>query len=176
MGVWRSEAYRALFQIPEYVTMHQNGLKNCTRVMEEIFARLSGVVTDEGFDCKGLQDITTTAAKLASKIATASDRYSMKYSFRPSHSTEARQLYTNMLGDYSLIDIETGQTVTSAFTITSRKDGRVGEMLAVILPALERVQEDVMAVIVVKSTILVRFDQPVQRKGRAKAKGKGESM
>lgn len=149
--------------------MKESGLKACTQLVDDIFRTLAVLVTDDGIDSDGLHAITLRAADLGSQIATSSDRYSLEYYFVPGDTKATRQLHHSMADSRNLIDVQTGQRVSSAFEISYGKDGNVGEMLAVIFPALEHINRDGKVKLICKPTVLAKFCSPVTRK----AKGRG---
>ena len=149
--------------------MEESGLKACTKMMGDIFRSLAVRTTDDGIDSDGLHAITLRAAELASQIATSSNQYTLEYYFVAADPKDTRQLDLGTAHSYNLIDVKTGQPVSSAYEVTYGKDGKAGEVLAVVFPALEHRDRDGKVKVICKPTVLAKFCSSVMRK----AKGRG---
>ena len=72
-----------------------------------------------------------------------------------------------------MIDITTHKIIKPDSVLKVAEDGRIGEEMLVVSPALLRAQKDGGQVLVSKPTRLVKLDEPMGKRPRAVAKALG---
>ena len=108
-------------------------------------------------------------AELAHNIRLSPFSYDFPASFKPNDSAKSRVLRSEDLGKYKLMDAQTGQPIRGPSSVVVGKDGRAGEKLCVIQPALvRRGINGAKDVTLVKATVLASFDSPTLRRGKAR--------
>jgi hypothetical protein len=113
--------------------------------------------------------IVTEAAELSRSIRLSPAFYEFEIDFVPRDSMHSRVLYGADLERYKAVDNASGQPIRGVKNVVIGINGRIGEKLCVIHPALKRrgksVEKDV---VLVPTTILVKLDLPAIPRGKAK--------
>ncbi|KIY00569.1 uncharacterized protein Z520_03232 [Fonsecaea multimorphosa CBS 102226] len=110
------------------------------------------------------REIVKEAADLANNIRQSMAEYA--FDFRVGSAV----LFEEKVKNFTVIDCGTGSTLSSSAVPIPGPDGRVGEILFLVYPAFVRKSTgSSKEIVLVKPTILVKFDQPVPRGKRSKS-------
>ena len=137
----------------------EEGVMNCLAAIRDM--ECSGGA--EQMQCR---QFVNEAADLAKNIRQSMAQYDFEYDITPGLSNEDVALAANDLKKYKIIDSRTGSLLRSSASPIAGPDGRVGEALFVVHPAFVRNATDSsQKIVLVKSTIVARFDEPVPARG-----------
>ena len=135
--------------------------------LDEIVAHLEVVVEEHGsidFDAGVCRKTITRAADLAHNIRLSTTEYRFEFHFDPKTPSKDRVFFIQDLDRFNVVDCKTAQPLPRSSSVNADENGRVGEMISTIHPALQRKGhnggEDLE---LIKATVLVRFDREVQR-------------
>ncbi len=121
-------------------------------------------------ECRG---IVADVGELGSSIRQSIDTYEFERPFDFAGPVEKRALQVGDLQKYKVMDERTGSMLPSSVTPRTGPDGRVGEVIFVVHPEFIRISGKTQEkIILAKSTIVVKFDQEVPRRGQGKASTK----
>jgi hypothetical protein len=111
------------------------------------------------FRSEGLRNVFRDAADLARNIRLSQ----ANYQYAGSCNT-VETLFLDEVRRFQIIDQASAQPVRTSDTVTGRRDGRIGEKLCVVQPALVRKGKNGgRDITLVRATILCNLDQPVVR-------------
>ena len=123
------------------------------------------------------KNVVVEAAELAKNIRLSVASCWFVFEFPAKDPPNGRILFSADLEDYIVINLATGQPIRGVQTIIAGPDGRVGEVLCCIHPALKRKGgKNGKDIVVAKATILVKFDYAPAKRGTRKAKESSASV
>ncbi len=110
------------------------------------------------------------AAELATDIKESMLIYGFEDSLEPPNGNGVRVITIHDLKNCIVIDSRTGQALYSSANPVTGPGGRVGEVLFCLFPAFVRISADGnKKIVLVKATVVVKFDQPVPRAKKNKS-------
>ncbi|OQU95465.1 hypothetical protein CLAIMM_01667 [Cladophialophora immunda] len=114
-------------------------------------------------DPMACRQIVKEAADLANNIRQSTAEYEFDF-------TVDSQLIEEKVKDFMIIDCDTGSTLGYSAVPVAGPGGRVGHVLFLVYPAFVRKSADSSKrIVLVKPTIVVKFDQPVRRGKKSKS-------
>ena len=136
-----------------------------------VFTSLLPVEQRAAFRGQDLRKLFTEAADLATNIRLSPTTYL----FSSEHDL-GEPLFTGDIQGLKIINQASGQPIRSLDIIEATQDGKIGEKLCVVHPALVRKgKESGDDITLVKPTVLCNFDCPVTRRKKTKDRA-GEAM
>ena len=132
-----------------------------------LLSRLLGPGKAAKFNLGGLRKIVCQAAELRNMITTSTQLYRFEYPFRPNDDAEKRILCRGHDENFHFVDVRAGQRVPKTAKIFWDCDGEGGESLCIIFPVLQLLKKDGSVRVLEKASVLVKFHQPIDRKGDA---------
>lgn len=112
--------------------------------------------------------ITLPAIALATKHRLSTSSYILTSRlFTNRDPAKATHAFVYEIKDSSMVDIATEKVLRPDSVLKIAEDGRIGEEMLVVTPALLRVQGDGKSkMLVCKPRILVKLDEPMQKRGK----------
>lgn len=132
--------------------------------LEETLRMLVPADQTMAFRSEELRNVFRDAADLAKNIRLSQANYQYVGSCKTGET-----LFLDEVRRFKIIDQTSAQPVRNSDTMTGRQDGRIGEKLCVVQPALVRKGKNGgRDITLVKATILCNFDHPVVRPKKTK--------
>ncbi|CAD6591487.1 MAG: hypothetical protein ASARMPREDX12_005190 [Alectoria sarmentosa] len=165
---WRSETLRGLLQMSNFVEEQNRHAKMASETLSEALSALvSKPANDESSFEELHKQIILPAIQLATKLRLSTTDYRLifhPFTRDPSKSTTA---YHYEIQNSSMMDIMTHKIIRPDSILKVAEDGRIGEEMLVVSPALVRNQRDGNGrVMVCKPTVLIKLDEPMGKRSR----------
>jgi hypothetical protein len=159
VNMWRAATLRALLHAPVEVANRQDRLATLIGDMAYMLGPLFNNTSKQVKAIDKFQlRIMNPAADLAILMRTSPATYCFESAFAPSTETQATSILRKDLGLSNMIDAESGRAIKASRTLHFKNDGKFGEELCIIHPALichgKRGQEMRLR----KATTLVKLD------------------
>lgn len=167
---WRSEALHGLLKVDGFAAARQrHGVALANSIYSALARMVSGdaaIVPQEGW--KELhKQVVSPAIELATAIhvSTAEYHFARHLSSKPLERQET--VYRDEIQHYQLVDDATHRIIRPDSALKIGEDGRIGTELFVISPGLLRHKEGDQKAIISRPTVLVKLDQPMEKRGRS---------
>ena len=165
---WRSETLRGLLKIADFNDEQNRQAKTASQTLS---SALSSLISDSPIDKADAgslhQQIILPAMHLANQLRLATTDYRLifrPFTRDPSRSSTA---YHHEIPNSSMVDVATHKIIRPDSVLKIGEDGRIGEEMLVVSPALVRdPKEGKGKVLVCKPTVLVKLDEPMGKRGR----------
>lgn len=166
---WRSETLRGLLQMPNFLSEQNRQAKLASQTLT---LALSALVSSSPNGNPSLEEelhkqIIQPAMQLATKLRLSSTDHRLTFhpfTRDPGRSTTA---YHYEIQNSCMMDIMTHKIIRPDSILKIAEDGRIGEEMLVVSPALVRDQKDAKGkVMVCKPTLLVKLDEPMGKRSR----------
>ena len=163
---WRSEALHGLLKSDGFVAARAEQSEVVAKSLYSALAHMLGG-TDVTVPEEGWKDLHKQVVLPAVSLSTAI-RVSMEdYHFVPRLFCKAPEtaniIYHNEIQHYQLIDNGTHKIIKPDSSLKINEDGRIGNKLLIVSPALLRKKDSDHSVIISKPTILIKLDQPMEK-------------
>ena len=135
-----------------------------------LLKQLKGTDCQDGADHDQCHQIVAEAADLDNNFRLSAADYRFHFHYGYGATSDDQVLKAENLKESKIIDCKTGAPLRSSAKPIAGGDGRVGEVLFVVHPAfIRKSSESSQKIVLVKPTIVVKFDQPVPRGGKGAA-------
>ena len=126
---------------------------------------LDATVPEEGW--KDLhKQVVLPAIELATAIRVSMVDYHFVARLFRKGPEKQNAIYHNEIQHYQLIDNATHKIVRPDSSLKIANDGRIGDELLILSPALVRKKDEDHSTIISKPTILIKLDQPMEKRNR----------
>lgn len=163
---WRSETLRALSQIPEF---KESQREEAVSVSKSLYKALSYLIpTADNKDAwKELHDhIVNPAVQVGAnmRLSTETYRTTSRLAGKPSDQTS---MFNHEVQRCNMIDLSSHKIIRPDSMLKVGDDGRIGELMLVVQPALIRTPREAGPnAVLCKPSMLVRLDEPMGRKSK----------
>jgi len=128
---------------------------------------LPGVVESEPSQKNLYQKIIEPAVDLAVKIQTSAAEYHFNPRIAKKGPAARRSITSSDIQDFKMVDIKSGKRLKMDSQVVPNNNGRIGDQILILTPALIRCQPGSMSVRLSQQAILVELDNPLGRRGRS---------
>lgn len=167
---WRSEALQGLLKVDVFTAMRTEQAESLARSLYSALAYMLGgsdaPVSHDGWEELHKQ-VVLPAVDLATTIRISMADYHFLAQLFKKAPEKANTIYHNEIQHYQLIDNATHKIVRPDSAIKIANDGRIGNELLIVSPALMRQKDDGHKTIVSKPTIIIKLDQPMEKRNKA---------
>lgn len=172
---WRSETLLGLLQMDHF---REEQSRQAHLASQTLSAALSSLVSTSTSDPHDLhQQIILPSVRLASQLRLSARDYRLifhPFSLRGSSSAASARnnnnnnspAYGYEIANSRMVDLATHKVIRPDSALKVGEDGRIGEEMLVVAPALVREGGGGGRVMVCKATVLVRLDEPMGKRGR----------
>ena len=166
---WRSETLRGLLKMDSFL---EEKTRQARLAAQSLSSALSTLISDPSNEKHSPSELFSQIIQPAIALATALRLSTTGYRlvFHPfiRDPSKATTAYNYEIQNSSMIDLMTHKIIRPDSVLKIADDGRLGEEMLVVSPALVRDQRDGRGkVMVCKPTVLVKLDEPMGRRGRA---------
>ena len=137
------------------------------QMLEIIIAHFKTILpsnSEVDFDVQECHKIIAAAADLAHNIRMSTVSYTYGTILEPAAPVDQRFMFIDEVKTFTVINSSTGQPLKASSMFDTAQDGKIGEKLCVLHPALTRRGtgggEDIT---IIKATVVVKFDQEVKK-------------
>ncbi|KAJ9606960.1 hypothetical protein H2200_008971 [Cladophialophora chaetospira] len=168
--LWRVDMQRTLSTLESAKKRYEEELGTIVSSMTKCLDATREMECQGGSEMTECRQIVLGAADLARNIREAAGNYDFRFDFMPENEPEERVLGIEDLKKYKVVDSMTGSPLRSSAVPITSQGGRVAEVLFVVHPAFVKMAtRSSQEVVLVKATIVVKFDHPVPRGGKTKS-------
>ena len=172
---WRSETLRGLLQMPTFIEEQNRQARLAT---DALSAALNALVspsadsprpTHENNDSEDLHtQIILPSIQLANKLRLSTVDYRLLFRPFARDPGKASTAYHYEIPNASMVDLQTHKVIRPDSGLKVGDDGRIGEDVLVVSPALVRDSKDGGRgkVLVCKPTVVVKLDEPMGKRSR----------
>lgn len=165
---WRSETLRGLSQMVDF---REEQRAQAISAAKFLHAALSYLLPDAEPKKGGWRDlldhIIQPAIQVSTSMRMSTATYRMTSRMAGKHADQASTMYVQELQRCHMMDVASHKIVRPDSALKVAEDGRIGEQLFVLQPALVRSHKDGGGNLVLcKPTMLVRLDEPMGRKNK----------
>lgn len=165
--MWRVDLVRTLNILDPAKDAQKAEILSIAASMIRCLGDLRTMECQGGADQNQCHQIVSEAAALANNVGQSMERYAFEFDFMPKDEPEKAVLKIEDLRKYKIIDSRNGMALRSSALPVAGPDGRVGKALFVVFPAFVRNStKSGQKLVLAKSTIVVKFDQPVPSRGK----------
>lgn len=166
---WRSEALHGLLKVDDFATARNEQGNALAKALYSALAHMLGgadiTVPEEGW--KELhKQIVLPAIELATAIRVSMVDYHFAVRLFNKAAEKQHTIYHNEIPHYQLVDNATHKVVRPDSVLKIAEDGRIGEELLVVSPALMRKKDEDHRAIICRPTILLKLDQPMEKRSK----------
>lgn len=155
---------RVLAQNEALVSGHNQYLEDQCQRLAAVLVKFLPAGQKTNFRLDRLLKIFEEASDLAHEMRLSPRSYAFDIAFRFSASNRDRVLFYGDMAKYRIINTATCQALRKSDLVAVAQDGRIGEKLCVVHPALVlRRGIEQGNIVLTKATILARLDYPVNR-------------
>jgi hypothetical protein len=166
--MWRVDLYRTLDVLESAKEERNKGLQQLDAILLKYVADLRGMEVRSGVDRVQCRQFIEEAADLSKHIRQSMTQYDFEWDIAPQGLETTQAVTADQLKQVKIIDSRTGSLLRSSASPIAGPDGRVGELLFVVYPAfVRRATESSQKIVLTRATVVVKFDQPVPRKGKS---------
>lgn len=138
---------------------------------QTLSSALSALVCESAMDSESMEElhkqIILPAVQLATKLRLSTTDYRLIFHPFTRDPSKATTAYHYEIQNSSMIDIMTHKIIRPDSVLKVAEDGRIGEEMLVVSPALVRDQKERNGkVMVCKPTVLVKLDEPMGKRSR----------
>ena len=169
MGAWRADVQRALRLDSNVQSERVEWLRGVDKTIGAILTKLMPQGRQSDYEVQSFGTLSTECEDLAANIRLSNASYTFIAEFCANNTPESRILYERDLRQYRVLNEATGQPIRGEKSVQVGLDGRVGEKLCVVHPAMVRCgQSGESGLTLIPATILVKLDMPEVRRGKMK--------
>ena len=129
-------------------------------ILVEIFSRLLPSICAEDLDLAGALRLTCAAARFATSVKTSATAYQLHFPCQADDLIGSRLITARNSHHYQVINAANGLPIPKSKALLPSANGEIGEILAVLHPALIKRQElPKSSVLLVKAVVLVKLNQ-----------------
>lgn len=166
---WRSEALHGLLKVDDFVAARSEQGDALAKSLYSALAHMLGGA-DVTVQAEGWKELHKQVVLPAIDLATAIRVSMVDYQFVTHLFDKAPEkqhtIYRNEIQHYQLIDNATHKIIRPDSAVKIAEDGRIGNELLVISPALLRNKDGDNGAVISRPTVLVKLDQPMARRTR----------
>lgn len=166
---WRSETLQGLLKMDSFIEEQSRQAKLASQTLSSALSALtSASPNDDDEDSAELhKQIIQPTIHLATKLRLSTTDYRLTFHPFTRDPGKTSTAYHHEIPNCSMVDITTHKIVRPDSMLKVGDDGRVGEEMLVVSPALVREHTDGKGrVMVCKPTVLVRLDEPMGKRSR----------
>ena len=165
---WRSETLRGLLNMPTFISEQT---RQATLASETLCIALRSLISpspNSDLDPSEIHhQIILPTVQLATKLRLSITDYRLLFHPFTRDPSKATTAYHFEIPNSSMLDLTTHKVIRPDSILKVADDGRVGEEMLVVSPALVRDQRDGKGkVMVCKPTVLVKLDEPMGKRSR----------
>ncbi|CAF9922409.1 hypothetical protein IMSHALPRED_005680 [Imshaugia aleurites] len=165
---WRSETLRGLLKMDNFIEEQNRQAKIASQTLSEA---LSALISDTANDASSPDSlhaqIIQPTVHLATQLRLSTTTYRLFFHPFTRDAKKRSTAHHHEIPNSSMIDMATHKMIRPDSVLKIGADGRIGEEMLVVSPALVREQEDGKGkVMVCKPTVLVKLDEPMGKRGR----------
>ena len=165
---WRSETLRGLLKMDSFI---EEQTRQAKLAAQSLSSALSTLISDPSSDTSSPSEVFSQIIQPAITLATALRLSTTDYRlvFHPfiRDPSKATTAYNYEIQNSSMIDLMTHKIIRPDSVLKVADDGRLGEEMLVVSPAVGRDPgEGTGMVMVCKPTVLVKLDERMGRRGR----------
>ena len=123
------------------------------------------MVPEDGWE-KLHKQVVLPAIEIATAMRVSMTDYQLETRLFKKAPEKANAIYHNEIQHYQLVDNATHKIVRPDSTLKTADDGRIGEELLVVSPALLRKKDENHRAIICKPTILIKLDEPMGKRSK----------
>ena len=162
---WRTETLRGLLQMPTFLTSQTHHAALATSTLSHA---LSSLLPPSSTTSDLYAQIIQPSLHLANTLRLSSSDYRLLFRPFARDSEHARTAYQHEVAHSSMMDVATHKMIRADSAVKAAEDGRIGEEVLVVCPALVRALRDGKGrVVVCKATVLVKLDEPMGKRARS---------
>ena len=166
---WRSEALHGLLKVDEFAAARaEQGNALAQSLYSALAHMLGGVdvtILEEGW--KELhKQIVLPAVELVTAIRLSMVDYQFVARLFNKGPEKEHTIFRNEIQHYQLVDNATHKIIRPDSALKIAEDGRIGDELLIVSPALLRKKDKDHRAIISKPTVLVKLDQPMEKRNR----------
>lgn len=164
---WRSETLRALSQIPEFKEAQREGAVSVSKSLYEALSYLIPTASNKKDAWKELHDhIVNPAVQVAANMRLSTETYRTT-SRLAGKSSDQTSMFNHEIQRCNMIDLSSHKIIRPDSLLKAGEDGRIGEQMLVVQPALIRTPREAGPnAVLCKPSMLVRLDEPMGRKSK----------
>lgn len=168
---WRSETLKAILQLDEFRDEQRMQAVHISQSLHKSLSYLLPEFEGKKEGWKELHDqLVFPAVQASVSIRLSTTNY--RITSRIMKSDQNTAVYVYEVPSYEMMDIMSHKIIRPDSIIKVADDGRIGEQILVIQPALLRDQKEGNgSVLLCKPTVLIRLDEPMGRRNRSAIKG-----
>ena len=165
---WRSETLKAICSMDEFRDEQRQKAYALSQDLYESLAYFLPELTRKPDGWKPFyEQVVARCIRCSMSMRLSTADYSIR-SPATKHRDVAPTVFFNDIRQYNMIDILTQKMIRAEGGLKIGEDGRIGQQMLVVQPALLKVQKTGPGLIVMcKPTLLVKLDEPLARKSRA---------
>lgn len=162
---WRSETLQGLLKVENFAEEQQRQAELVSQTLHEA---LSALMTESLGSWREIyQQIILPAIQLSVKMRLSTTDYRLASRRFAKESGQGSKIFVYEVKDSSMIDITTQKIIRPDSNLKVADDGRIGQEMLVITPALLRDQKDGRSrILICKPTVLVKLDEPMGKRSR----------
>ncbi|MCJ1467089.1 hypothetical protein MMC07_005711 [Pseudocyphellaria aurata] len=169
---WRSETLRGLSQMVDF---NEEQRAQACSLATSLYKALSCLLPDSGTKTDGWKDlldhviVPAIQVSISMRISTTTYRLTSRMAGKP--PDQASIMYAHELQRCQMVDVASHKIIRSDSALKVAGDGRIGEQMLVLQPALLRYQkEGGNTLVLCKPIVLVKLDEPMGRKNKGMRK------
>lgn len=167
--MWRVDLHRALGASEQVKAWQGDGLNESQRILLSALKPIMQTDQISESDESSAREIIKATSELATNLNLAGDDYQFPTVYNSRNMPEVMRLSEEALTRFHVIDSRTGLPLRSSAKIVPASDGRVGEIVFLVFPGLDRIGTKTKAAATLcKPTIVVKFDNEVLGAGKRK--------
>lgn len=168
---WRSETLNAILHLDDFRDEQRRQAIAISQLLQESLSHLLPEMEGKKEGWKELYDHLIAPAidvSMSIRLSTSDYRISSRIL---KHSDQGIMAYINDIQRCEMMDILSHKIIRPDSVLKVAEDGRIGEQMLVVQPALLRAQKEGGGnILLCKPTILVRLDEPMGRRNRGTIK------
>lgn len=165
---WRSETLRSLSQMADF---KEEQRAQALSSAKSLHAALWYLLPDAELKKDGwknlLDHVIHPAIQVSTNMRMSTTTYRMTSRMAGKHPDQASTMFVHELQRCHMMDLASQKVIRPDSALKVAEDGRIGEQMLVLQPALLRIQkEGGKNLVLCKPTMLVRLDEPMGRRNK----------
>lgn len=166
---WRVDLQRSLNVLDPIREIRDQEVQKIEETIMKCLVDLRRMDFQGGIEQGQCRQFVQDAADLANNIRQSTNQYEFDFDSAIRGSQGDGGFKQEDLKKYKIVDSMTGYLLRSSARPVTAPDGRVGKVIFVVHPAFVRKSTtSSQEIVLVKATIVVKFDHPIPRQGRGK--------
>lgn len=164
---WRSETLRALSQIQDFKEEQRKEAITVSKSLYKALSYLIPTIENKKDAWKELHDhIVSPAVQVAANMRLSTENYRTT-SRLAGKTSDQNSMFINEVQRCNMIDLSSHKIIRPDSMLKVGEDGRIGEQMLVVQPALIRTPREAGPnAVLCKPSMLVRLDEPMGRKSK----------